>query len=83
MFKVGDIITGIDSIAYAITTDKAIMEVMAIDNDMKIIVKVLKHIDDDYDEWVGEDFAVTSKYFKLAREKTKQEKLADSLFKEV
>ena len=70
MFKVGDIITGTEkSLCYAITTPKAIMEVVSLGYDECMNVKILEH--QTRREEVGAIYGVRNdlEYFKLIKVK--------------
>ena len=69
MFRVGDIITGIDAprqgTYYTITTSEAIMKVLEVSED-QILVLVLSH-SGDYAHQSGLSFRVNAKHFRMVK----------------
>jgi hypothetical protein len=69
MFRVGDIITGIDTPTrgayYTITTNEATMKVLEVNGD-QILVLVLSH-SGDYAHQSGFSFWVNPKHFRIIR----------------
>ena len=63
-FEIGDIVTGIEieSSAYGITTDKAVMEVTEIIDREEMVVKIIDH--SILKREIGHVYTVRSKYFK-------------------
>lgn len=68
MFKIKDIVTGIDSTEnpYSKTTSDAIMEVTRIIHTSIIEVKILEHKRSK--DWDGKKYRVQPKYFQLVSE---------------
>lgn len=62
-FKIGDIITGVDSCPYTITNNRGTYEVIYAYNSKLIRVKVTEHIDKSV---IGDQFVVDSNFFVYA-----------------
>jgi len=69
MFKVGDIIKGIESCnsRYTITTSKATLEVIEVIDNSTIKVRLIRHESPLYDRHVGKTFNLDSKLFVLSK----------------
>jgi hypothetical protein len=69
MFRIGDIITGIDAprqgTYYTITTSEATMKVLEVNGD-QILVLVLSH-SGDYARQAGLSFWVNAKHFRIVK----------------
>lgn len=62
MFKVGDIVTGLTEKQYAITNSLGTYEVVEVQDNYRIRVRVITHVESAY---IGKEYSVNPKKFRL------------------